>query len=53
MKLTKEQIVELTGSTPPEIEGKKVVGLEYRPPVGGDMCALEETWRRLVQSNTK
>ena len=37
MKLTNEQIKELFGSLPPEVEWKKLVGVKYQLPSFGEM----------------
>ena len=52
MKLNIEQIIELTGSAPPEQEGKEVVGLENKEPCKGDVYAWGKRWLEAVHSHS-
>jgi hypothetical protein len=53
MKLNIEQIIELTGSAPPEQEGKEVVGIERRIPVEGDIYSYDSWWHVLGACGTR
>ena len=51
MKLTNEQIKELFGSLPPEVEWKKLVGMEYMVPNEGDNYFYVDEWRNSKQGH--